>query len=131
MLKKAALAVGAVFLLIGILGFIPLFAPLDPVENARLLLGIFEVDTLHNLIHILSGIAFLAAAGKERTARLAFQVFGVVYALVTLIGFLTPDGANILGLFHANLADDFLHLLLTAAFLYLGFGVPAERRATV
>lgn len=124
MLKKAALVVGAVFLLLGILGFIPAFTTADPAEDAVRLLGIFEVDAVHNWIHILSGIVFLAASGAYRSSKLAFQVFGVIYALVTIIGFLTPDDTMILGLFHANLADDFLHLFLTAAFLYLGFAVP-------
>ncbi len=127
MLKKAALAVGIVFLLIGIAGFIPgLTVNSGGVDK---LLGLFQVDGVHNMVHILSGIVFLAASQKERLARTAFQVFGVVYALVTLIGFLVGDGGTVLGLFHVNTADNLLHLLLAAAFLYLGFGVPAERRA--
>lgn len=127
MLKKAATAVGVVFLLIGVLGFTPLAFESDGV---RKLLGIFQVDGTHNLVHILSGLVFLAAAAKERTARLAFQVFGVVYALVTLIGFMVGDGGHVLGLFHVNTADNFLHLVLTLAFLYLGFGTPDRRGDT-
>lgn len=126
MLKKAAMVVGVVFLVLGILGFTPLAFESD---GTRKLLGIFEVDAVHNLVHILSGLAFLAAAQKERFSKLAFQVFGVVYALVTIIGFMVGDGGTVLGLFHVNTADNFLHLVLTAAFLYLGFAVPAERRA--
>ncbi len=126
MLKKAATAVGIVFLLIGVLGFTPLAFESDGVKK---LLGLFQVDAVHNIVHILSGLVFLAAAQKERLARTAFQVFGIVYALVTLIGFLVGDGGSVLGLFHVNMADNLLHLILTAAFLYLGFGVPADRRA--
>jgi uncharacterized protein YacL len=126
MLKKAATVVGAVFLLIGILGFVP--GVTMESDGVKKLLGLFQVDATHNLIHILSGLAFLAAAQKERWARLAFQVFGVVYALVTLIGFMVGEGGSVLGLFHVNLFDNILHLVLAAAFLYLGFATPADRR---
>lgn len=130
MLKKAAMVVGAVFLLLGIGGFIPFLTTTD-AEGHTLALGLFEVDAVHNLVHILSGLVFLAASAKAAWSRLAFQVFGVVYAIVTLVGFLTPDGNEILGLFAGNLADDFLHLILTAAFLYLGFGTPKDRHDTL
>lgn len=122
MLKKAAMAVGAVFLVIGIAGFIPgLTVESDGVNK---LLGLFQVDGTHNIIHILSGLVFLAASQKGAWSRMAFQVFGVVYALVTVIGFMVGDGGSVLGLFHVNTADNFLHLILAAAFLYLGFGTP-------
>lgn len=125
MLKKAATVVGAVFLLIGIAGFIPGLTVES--EGVRKLLGLFEVDAVHNLVHILSGLAFLAAAQKERWSRTAFQVFGVVYALVTVLGFLGGNQGEVLGLIPVNTADNLLHLVLTAAFLYLGFGTPADR----
>lgn len=122
MLKKAAMAVGAVFLVIGIGGFLPFL-----VFDSKLL-GIFLVDGTHNLVHILSGLVFLAASQKGAWSRLAFQVFGVVYALVTVVGFMVGDGGSVLGLFHVNVADNLLHLVLTAAFLYLGFGTPESVR---
>lgn len=125
MLKKAAVAVGAVFLVMGIGGFIPgLTVNSDGVDK---LLGLFQVDGMHNIVHILSGLVFLAASQKGAWARLAFQVFGVVYALVTIIGFMVGDGGSVLGLFHVNTADNFLHLVLALAFLYFGFGTPERR----
>lgn len=124
MLKKAAMAVGAVFVVIGIGGFLP-FLVFD-----EKLLGLFLVDATHNLVHILSGLVFLAASQKERWSRLAFQVFGVVYALVTVVGFMVGDGGSVLGLFRVNLMDNLLHLVLAAAFLYLGFGTPERESAT-
>lgn len=124
MLKKAAMAVGAVFLVIGIGGFLP-FLVFD-----QKLLGLFLVDGTHNFVHILSGLVFLAASQKENWARLSFQVFGVVYALVTVVGFMVGDGGSVLGLFDVNMVDNILHLALAAAFLYLGFGTPARGDAT-
>lgn len=120
MLKKAALAVGVVFLLIGVLGFIP------GITSDGKLLGLFAVDGLHNLVHILSGAAFLAASQRADWSRLAFKVMAVVYGLVTLLGFMTGEG-EILGLIPTNGMDNLLHLLLTAAFVYFGFIAPADR----
>lgn len=114
MLKKAVTLVGVVFVLIGVLGFIPALTPDDK------LIGIFAVDGLHNIVHLASGLVALAAAGAGSAAsRTYFQIFGVVYAVVTVLGFL--QGNTVLGLLTVNLADNFLHLVLAAAFLYLGF----------
>ncbi len=101
---------GVVFVVMGLLGFVN-----DPV------LGVFEVDILHNVIHILSGVLALAAVGMGvDMMRLYAKVFGVIYGLVGLVGFVMP-GDMILGLFEANLADDLLHVALAAVFLYVGF----------
>lgn len=116
MLKKAALATGIVFLLIGILGFVPGITTAD-----NKLLGIFLVDGVHNLVHILSGLAALAASTRRDWSKLFFQIMGVVYALVTVLGFMAGTGGSVLGLFHVNMADNLLHLVLAGAFLYLGF----------
>ena len=105
MLKKAALATGVVFLLIGILGFVPALTPGDK------LLGIFMVGGIHNAIHMLSGIAAVAASRRSDWSRLFFKVMGVVYALVTVLGFIAGDGGSILGLFIVNTNDNFLHLV--------------------
>jgi hypothetical protein len=121
MLRKAALATGVVFLLIGILGFIPALTPSDK------LLGLFRVDGVHNLVHLLSGVAALLAAQKADWTSLFFKVMGVVYALVTVLGFIVGSGGQVLGLFHVNTADNLLHLLLAAAFLYLGFAFRPTR----
>lgn len=127
MLQKAATAFGIVFILIGVLGFIPAFTTPGVGEN-RLLLGLFEVDGSHNLVHILSGVAALVAAAKVSWSRLYFQVFGVVYALVTLLGlFMDP----VLGIIPVNVADNLLHLVITLAALYLGFVYKTADRDTV
>lgn len=105
---------GAVFLVIGILGFVP------GITSDGYLLGIFEVDTLHNIIHLLSGILALVLAKDAMKAKLYFKVFGVVYALVTIIGFL--HGSSVLGLIGVNLADNLLHLIIAVAALIIGFG---------
>ena len=115
MLSKISKVFGAVLLLIGILGFVP------GITSDGHLLGIFHVDTLHNLIHLSSGIAALVAGSKgDAASRLYFQVFGVVYALVAVLGFVYMD-RDILGLVANNMADNLLHVAIAGSALYFGF----------
>ena len=115
--KTFALIFGVVFLLIGFLGFVPSFTP-----NGNLL-GIFQVNALHNMVHVLSGlVAIVAAMAGLYYAKLYFKVFGVVYALVTVLGFLTGDGL-IGGLLPVNMADNLLHVVIAVAALYIGFAM--------
>ncbi len=119
MLKKLAYVFGVVFVVIGVLGFIPGVTPDGH------LLGIFDVSPLHNIIHLLSGIAALALAGAgTKYARMYFQGFGLVYGLVTVVGFV--QGTTVLGLFGVNVADNLLHLAIAAVSLYAGFGMKNE-----
>lgn len=116
MLKNLAYVFGAVFLLIGVLGFVP------GVTTDGHLLGIFDVSPLHNIIHLASGIAALAlGSGGEKSAQLYFRVFGLVYGLVTVVGFI--QGTTVLGLIGVNMADNLLHLAISAVSLYAGFGI--------
>lgn len=113
--QKLAKLFGVVFLLIGVLGFVP------GITNDGMLLGIFEVSALHNVIHLASGLVALWATSSAANSRLYFKVFGVVYALVTILGF--TMGGNVLGLIMTNTADDVLHLVIALAALYAGFGM--------
>lgn len=125
MIRKAAYAFSAVFILVGILGFVPGITTTNS-DGMKLLLGIFMVGGVHNAIHLLSGVfAFLGARSSESYASLYFKVFGVVYGLVTIIGF--AQGNTVLGIIDVNLADNILHLVIAVAALYLGFAVSAGR----
>lgn len=116
--QKAAKWFGIVFILVGVLGFIP------GITSNGMLLGIFEVDALHNVIHLLSGIIALLCAGSMKGAKTYFKIFGVVYALVTVLGFL--GSGSVLGLIMVNGADNVLHLLIAIIALALGFGGPKK-----
>lgn len=125
MAKTFVTVLGVFFIIAGIAGFI------DPLSPDGEVLGLFfvgEPGTLHNLIHLLSGVAALAAVSSgEAAARMYAQVFGVVYALVTILGFIVGEG-EILGLVPVNQADNVLHLAIAAGLLYFGFsGAPAAR----
>jgi hypothetical protein len=117
MLKKIALVFGVVFVAVGLLGFVPAAAP----EGH--LLGLFHINPLHNVVHIASGaVALWAGLTNERNAKLYFQIFGVVYALVAVLGFVSGDNP-ILGLVANNAADTWLHVVIAAVALYLGFAM--------
>ncbi|MCE9643450.1 MAG: DUF4383 domain-containing protein [Candidatus Andersenbacteria bacterium] len=107
---------GWVLLTIGVLGFVP------GITTNGHLLGIFDVNTLHNLVHLISGLAALYLASKgEAQAQLFFKVFGVVYGLVAVLGFFGGD-APVLGLISNNTADTWLHVVIAVVALWLGFG---------
>lgn len=115
-LTKLAWVFAAVFILAGVLGFIP------GITTNGMLLGIFQVDMLHNLIHLISGIAAAVAASMSaRAASMYFKGFGIIYAIVTVIGFVQMD--TVLGLIMVNSADNLLHLVFTVALLGIGFGM--------
>lgn len=117
---------GAVLLVVGILGFIPAFV----VDGA--LLGIFGVNLLHNLIHLVTGGVLLAVGYMNDgvNARVTNQIFGVVYLLVAILGFVAPafmdtlinlNGTGVV----SPIWDNGLHLLLGVVFAGVGFGVHA------
>ncbi len=113
--KLYATVLGAVLTLVGILGFV---SPLAPNGN---LLGLFAIDPLHNIIHILSGVVGLAVAftAGGKYSRFYALIFGIVYGLVTVVGFI--QGTTVLGLIHVNIEDNILHLLITLASLGVFF----------
>lgn len=116
MLQSAAILFGIVFLAVGILGFVP------GVTTNEMLLGIFHVNAAHNVVHIASGIIFLLCGMASASAsRTFFKIFGLVYALVAIMGFVVGNGL-ILTLISNNTATTWLHVVLAIAMLYLGFG---------
>lgn len=119
MLKKVSMVFGIVFVLLGLLGFIPGITSTDD-NGMQLLFGIFMVDPLHNVIHLLSGIAGLIGAASDVYAKWFLIIFGVIYALITIIGFMDP---TIFGLLRVNTADNWLHLVLALLLLATGLGI--------
>lgn len=126
--QLAALAVAGVFLLIGVLGFIPGITT-DYGElrfaghhsDARLL-GLFQVSILHNAVHLLFGLVGLAMARSIAGARVFLAMRRLIYLALWLYGLgieaVNPEGgANILPV---NDADNWLHLALGFGMLALG-----------
>lgn len=125
MVKAAALLFGVVFLVVGILGYVP--AATSDMNGTPMLLGIFHVNSAHNIVHLASGIVFLVCGFSGAVAsQLFFRIFGLVYALVAVLGFLDPAGP-LLGLISNNVADTWLHVCLATAMLIIGFALPANK----
>lgn len=122
MLKKVSLVFGAVFTLIGLLGFVPGVTTTD-ADGHQVLLGLFMVDVVHNMVHLVTGVLGLAAAGQERYAKLYLIGLGAVYALVTLVGFFTSPA---FGFLHVNTGDNWLHLVLSIGMLGAGLGLQSN-----
>lgn len=102
---------GLVLLVVGLLGFV-MPSPL---------LGIFAVDTLHNIIHVLSGaIGLIAVNMGHMPARMYLILFGLVYLAVAVIGYVQQT--TVLNLITVNMADNMLHAGIAALCLIVGFG---------
>ncbi|ACL38749.1 conserved hypothetical protein [Pseudarthrobacter chlorophenolicus A6] len=124
-IQKATLAVGAVFLLVGVLGFIPgITSNYESLGFAghgseALLLGIFQVSILHNIVHLLFGIAGIAMAGSAAQSRNYLIGGGAIYLVLWLYGLLIgqDSAANFVPV---NTADNWLHFVLGVAMIGLG-----------
>ncbi len=130
--NRAALVVGAIFLLVGIAGFIPgITTDFDQLEIAghesgAQLLGLFEVSVLHNLVHVAFGIAgIIAARSYAAVARNFLIVGGVIYLVLWLYGLVIDEtsDANFVPL---NTADNWLHFALGVGMIALGALLPRE-----
>ncbi len=120
MVKTLGMLFGIVFLAVGILGFVP------GVTNNEMLLGIFMVNTAHSVVHIVSGAIFLIASmSGAGAARIWFQIFGVIYAVVAILGFMNPSGP-LLGMISNNPNDTYLHVVLAVLMLAIGFLSPKQ-----
>jgi hypothetical protein len=125
-LQSAALLVGIVFLAVGILGFVPgitshygdmSFAGHD---SGAKLLGIFQTSILHNIVHILFGLAGIALARTWEGARQFLIGGGVIYLVLFVYG-LIAHGDTSANFVPVNQADNVLHVALGAGMIALGF----------
>jgi hypothetical protein len=110
---------GGTLLLVGLIGFL---ANASFVTGKELegdpLLGVFDVNGWHNVVHLASGAFLLALAKKRATAKFAALSFALVYGLVLVIGLI--DGTDVLAIIPINAADNVLHLVITAAAVVAG-----------
>lgn len=134
-IQKAATAVGAVFLLVGVLGFIPgITSQYDQMsfaghDSEALLLGIFQVSILHNIVHLLFGAAGLAMARTAAGARNYLIYGGAVYLILWIYG-LVIDQDSAANFVPVNGADNWLHLLLGVGMIALGLLLSRNRTRT-
>ncbi|MFO7690557.1 MAG: DUF4383 domain-containing protein [Cryobacterium sp.] len=118
---------GVAYLLVGALGFAVTGGVGFIATEGGLLLGIFEVNPLHNVTHLLIGAALLVASlSSAPAAKATNTTVGAVYLILGVVGFFIVGSAlNILAL---NTADHFLHL--ASAVALLGAGLAADKSVT-
>lgn len=123
--RIAALVVAVVFLLVGVLGFVPgVTTDYDQLgfaghDSMAMLLGLFMVSVLHNIVHLLFGVIGLAAARTARGARTFLIAGGAVYLVLWLYGLVIDRGSDA-NFVPVNTADNWLHLGLGVGMIALG-----------
>ena len=128
-LQKLAGVFGVIFIIIAVLGFIApggLVMAMDPTTG--MVLGVFPVNLLHNIVHLLFGVWGLVASRSWSGSKTFFTVGGIIYVVLTCVGFLSPTG---FGLVPLGGADIWLHAVLAIAMLGLGLTAKAAPAATV
>ncbi|GCE08247.1 DUF4383 domain-containing protein [Dictyobacter aurantiacus] len=125
--RVIALVIGIIFLILGIVGFV---TPPENSTGVQATFGIFDSDTIHNILYVVTGLLGIASAftGYERHFN---QIFGIVYVLLALLGLIPQlyfpagsygdDKGLFLGLTHLNAGDHILHLITGLIAAAVGF----------
>ena len=116
--RTAGMILGIVFIVVGILGFIP-----NPLVSPT---GLFVVNTLHNIVHLASGAVILAGV-YSFGAGLGLKIIGIVYAIVAILGLIM--GGDMLFGIAMNMADHWLHVVLAVVILIAGFALPDDSQS--
>jgi amino acid permease len=132
LVRTLAMAVAAVFVLVGILGFIPgITTNYDDLgfaerDSEAELLGLFQVSILHNIVHLAFGLVGLALARTLDGARLFLIGGGLIYLVLWIYGLLIDrdSGANFIPI---NAADNWLHFILGVGMVLVGFVTTRNR----
>lgn len=119
MARTVAVVFGAIYVVAGLAGFV-LASPL---------FGLFEVNALHNIVHLLIGAILLYGATTTPAAIMTNRGVGALLLLLGVLGFIIPDG---LGFVPLGGNDIWLHLVTGVILLAAGYmGETADTRATV
>ncbi len=122
-----ALIIGIMFLLVGVMGFVPnmVTAPTNaPAIQVHAgygyLLGLFPVNVLHNFVHITAGLLGIAAFWSYNFAKLYAQGMAIFYGLLAVMGFI-PGANTTFGLIPIFGNDIWFHGVTAAISAYFGF----------
>lgn len=133
--RTFALTAGVVYVLVGILGFVPALVTPPPADAPHLtmqhnygyLLGLFPVNTLHNIVHLAIGLWGLASYGNGSAAKTFAASLAILYALLAIFG-LIPGLNTTLGIIPLWGHDVWLHAGTAAVAAYFAWGVSTARR---
>jgi hypothetical protein len=123
-----ALLLGVVLVAAGAVGFLYEASFSNAAVEQEALLGVLAVNGWHNLVHLATGVIGLLVAGSWTGARLYALSLGVIYLVITVLGFLSEDA--ILGLVAINTEDNILHLLIALGGVAAGLATPVQRAPT-
>jgi len=130
MVKRVAMLFGAVFILVGVLGFVTTGGmQMGDALNPPRLLGLFPVNVAHNLVHLLFGVWGILAARSFAGAQAYCKIGGIAYLVLACLAFVTP---TTFGLIPIGGNDIWLHALLGVVLAGVGFTAmdePAAARA--
>ena len=120
--KKCARDFGVALFLLGLLACIP------GLTIDAYFLGVFKVNLYTNALHLGTGlIAYLLSHSNVNACKIYFQICGIIYGIVTILGFVYGS-EDILGYFANNMADTWVHLIICLVTLYLGFLYKSSRK---
>ncbi len=130
--RLAARIFGIIYLIVGILGFVPGISPPHVGDPPLILnqfynneLGLFTVNWLHSVVHILIGIWGLAAAGTFVSGRNFFRAQTWIFAVLFILGII-PASNTVFGLVPLFGWDLGLHLITVIVAAYFGYGVSSS-----
>lgn len=118
MVQRLALVFGIVFLLVGALGLFTSGGMAMDAENPAMLLGMFPVNLLHNIVHLLFGVWGLVASRSFAGAKTFARIGGVIYIVLAILGFVAP---TTFGLIPIGGNDIWLHAVLGIVLAAVGF----------
>ena len=136
MARQFARWFGIIYILVGIVGFIPGINVMNnmpdmgvtAVTSYGYLLGLFPVNAVHNVVHLAIGIWGVTSAGSFATARTYARSIAVLYGILAIAGFF-PGFNTLFGLVPLFGYDVWLHALSAIVAAYVGWGVRAEAAA--
>jgi hypothetical protein len=134
--KRFALVIGIVYLLVGIVGFIPGFVVAEDYGNVVIdasegrLLGIFPVNVLHHVVHLLVGVLGLAASRSFEGSRAFARGLAIFYGLLAVMGLIPAAGLDVMfGLVPIFSHDVWLHAVTALAAAYVGWVAARDENA--
>jgi hypothetical protein len=121
-MKNAIKTFGWILVVLGILGFLPQTAP------DHFLFGVFYINELDNLIHLITGSFAIWVGYKSIFAeKLFFKIACFIYLVFAILGYYYGN-RPIFGVMANNYADAWLHLLIALIAFYFGFFFKAKRK---
>jgi hypothetical protein len=129
-IRTFTLAIGVIYFLVGVSGFIPGLmkppAPDAPTLSTpySMLLGMFAVNSMHNIVHLAFGVWGILAYKDIDDARLFSRSLAITYGVLGVFG-LIPNLNTLFGMVPLFGHDVWLHFLTAAAAAYFGFVSPA------